>query len=145
MENKNCFYQSRFFCANVSLERRKGKSSQSARSPPVWPEWAIYWTLGNFSKPLATINLPKHLTFLGNFCKGVKIIHFTSEIIFGQLYRHLATFYWPHCLLVRGSMTDLLCAWFGFNETSKSFFNFIISKAAESKQVILRAGVWLSW
>ena len=26
---------------------------------PVWPDWAIYWTLGNFLKPLATINLPK--------------------------------------------------------------------------------------
>ena len=24
-------------------------------------------------------------TFLGNFCKGVKIYHFSSEIIFGQL------------------------------------------------------------
>ena len=40
---------------------------------------------GNFSKPLATINLPKSSTFLGNFCKGVYIIHFSSEIIFGQL------------------------------------------------------------
>ena len=29
----------------------------------VWPDWAIYWTLGNFSKPLATINLPKSPTF----------------------------------------------------------------------------------
>ena len=29
---------------------------------------AIYWTYGNFSKPLATINLPKSPTFLGNFC-----------------------------------------------------------------------------
>ena len=45
----------------------------------------IYWTLGNFSKPLATINLPKFPTFLGNFCKGVKILNFSSEIIFGQL------------------------------------------------------------
>ena len=25
-------------------------------SYPVWPGWAIYWTLGNFLKPLATIN-----------------------------------------------------------------------------------------
>ena len=24
----------------------------------VWPDWAIDWTLGNFSKALATINLP---------------------------------------------------------------------------------------
>jgi len=41
--------------------------------------------LGNFLKPLATIILPKSPTFLGNFCKGVKIYHFSSEIIFGQL------------------------------------------------------------
>ena len=60
------------------------KGSQSVR-----PDWAIYCTFGNDSKPLATINLPKSPTFLGNFCKGVKIIHFCREIIFGQLYRHL--------------------------------------------------------
>ena len=35
---------------------------------------------GHLFKPLATIN-----TFLGNFCKGVKIFNFSSEIIFGQL------------------------------------------------------------
>ena len=53
--------------------------------PPVWPYFAIYWTLGNLLKPLATINLPKSLTFLGNFCVVVKIYHFSSEIVFGQL------------------------------------------------------------
>ena len=52
---------------------------------PVWPDWVIYCTLGNHSKPLATINLPKFPTFVSNFCKGVKIIHFSSEIILGQL------------------------------------------------------------
>ena len=36
-------------------------------------------------KALATINLPKSQTFLGNFCKGVKIFNFSREIIFGQL------------------------------------------------------------
>ena len=41
--------------------------------------------LGNFSKPLARINLPKSPTFLDNFFKVVKIFHFSSEIIFGQL------------------------------------------------------------
>ena len=51
----------------------------------VWPHWAIYWTLGKFLKPLATIILSKSPTFLGNFCIGVKIYHFSSEIIFGQL------------------------------------------------------------
>ena len=51
----------------------------------VWPDLAIYWTLGNFLKPLATIDLPKSPTFLGNFCKSVKIYPYSSEIIFGQL------------------------------------------------------------
>ena len=64
---------------------------------PVWPDWAIYWTLGNFLKPMTTIDLPKSPTLLGNFCKGVKIYHFYSEIILGNFYRHLAIFFWSHC------------------------------------------------
>ena len=47
---------------------------------PVWKDWAIYCTLGNLLKPLATINLSKSPTFLGNFCKGVKIYHFSSHL-----------------------------------------------------------------
>ena len=52
-----------------------------------------FCTLGNFFKPLATINLPKSLTFLGNFCKGIKIYNFSSEIIFGQLLQAFGDFY----------------------------------------------------
>ena len=51
----------------------------------VWPDWAIYCTLGNFSKLVATISLPKLHTLLGNFCKGIKIVHLSSGIMFGQL------------------------------------------------------------
>ena len=57
----------------------------------VWPDWAIFCTLCNFLKPLATINIPKSPTFLGNFCKGLKIYHFSREIIL-HFYRHLAIF-----------------------------------------------------
>ena len=46
---------------------------------------AIYWTLGNFSK--ATTSLLKSTTFFGNFCKSVKILMFSSEMIFGQLLK----------------------------------------------------------
>ena len=49
----------------------------------MWLDWEIYWTLGNFLKPLTKIIFPKSPTFLGNFCKGVKRFNFTSEIIFG--------------------------------------------------------------
>ena len=51
----------------------------------VWPDLAIYWTLGKFLKSLATIYLPEPPTFLGNFCNGVKMYNFSSEIIFEQL------------------------------------------------------------
>ena len=51
----------------------------------VWQELVIFYTLGNLSKPLATINLPNSLTFLVNIWKGVIIINFISEIVFGHL------------------------------------------------------------
>ena len=59
----------------------------------VWPDWAIYWTLGKFIQPLETINLPKSLTFLGNFWKYVKIFNFSTEIIFGQLLLTFGDFF----------------------------------------------------
>ena len=40
-------------------------------------------------KAFGNNQLPKSPTFLSIFCKGAKIIHFSNEIIFGQLlYRH---------------------------------------------------------
>ena len=59
---------------------------------PVWPDWAIYRNLGNFSKPLATINLPISPTFLRNSCTGVKILHFLVKSFLRKFYRHLAFF-----------------------------------------------------
>ena len=59
----------------------------------MWPDWAIFCSLCNFSKPLATINLPKSLTFLSNFSKGIKIYHFSCEIIFVQLLQTFGDFY----------------------------------------------------
>ena len=56
-------------------------------------DWAIYWTLGKFLKPLATNILPRSPTFLGNLCKGVKIDHFSSEIIFGELLGNIWRFF----------------------------------------------------
>ena len=55
----------------------------------MWPDWAIYWTLGNFSKHLATIVLPKLPTFHGNFV----IFHFSSKIIFGQVFIIICNFF----------------------------------------------------
>ena len=62
---------------------------------PVWPDWVICFTLGNFPSLLHHF-LPKLPTVLGNFCKVSKIFHFSSGIILGNFYRHLATFYCSH-------------------------------------------------
>ena len=48
---------------------------------------------GQVLKPLATIQFPNSLTFLGNFCKGVKISYFSSENIFGQILQKFGNFF----------------------------------------------------
>ena len=58
----------------------------------VWPDLPIYWTLGNFSKTLATISLPKTPTFLGNFLEVSKYLIFLVKSFLGNFYRHLAIF-----------------------------------------------------
>ena len=45
----------------------------------------FFLTLGNFSKPVATIISPKSPHFR-QFAKGIKIFHFSSEISFGSLF-----------------------------------------------------------
>ena len=57
---------------------------------------AIYCILGNFSKPVATIDLPKLPTCLGIFCKVIKIVHFASEIILGELLFIVWQFFTGH-------------------------------------------------
>ena len=45
---------------------------------------------------MATTILSKSPTFLGNFCKGIKIFPFSSEIIFGQLLFHIRRLFTGH-------------------------------------------------
>ena len=83
----------------------------------MWPDWAIFCTLGNHSKQGANIILPKLPTLLGNFCKGVKTIHFSIEIIFGQLLYTFGDFYlvtcfqpiFPSTVRIRGSILKNSC------------------------------------
>ena len=56
------------------------------------PDLVNLLDLRQLLKPLATINLSKSPTFLGNFCKDVKIYHFLLKSSLGNLYRHLAIF-----------------------------------------------------
>ena len=54
---------------------------QFPRSVTILGDLLDFWQL---FKAYGNINLPKSLTFLGNFCQGVKIYNFSHEIIFGQ-------------------------------------------------------------
>ena len=58
---------------------------------------------GQVLKPLATYNLPKSPTFLCKFFKGVKIYHFSSEIIFGQLLQTFGDFFLGHTGFIQRS------------------------------------------
>ena len=52
--------------AEIKVEGAQGQELVNAGDqefPPVWPDWAIYYNLGNFSKPVTTIILPKLSTF----------------------------------------------------------------------------------
>ena len=52
----------------------------------VWPDWAIYSTLGNFSKPVAaTIILPKSCQIFRQFCKFFSWNHFWAS--FKEIWR----------------------------------------------------------
>ena len=62
----------------------------------VWPDLAIYYTLGNFSKPGQQVFCQNGQHIFGNFCKGVKIIYFTREILFGQLLQTFGDFLIGH-------------------------------------------------
>ena len=65
-----------------TYQRRNQTALQSVR-----PDWAIYCTLGDFLKPLATINLTKSPTFLVS-----KSIIFLVKSFLGNFNRHLAIF-----------------------------------------------------
>ena len=73
---------------------------------PVWPGLVIFCPLGNHSKLVAIITLPKSPTSLGNFCKGVKIIHFLVNsfwAIFIHIWRFLSDHTAGSSLSISGS------------------------------------------
>ena len=56
----------------------------------------IYCTLGNYSKPVATIILPKFHTVVAIFVKVSKVFTFLVKYVLGNFYSNLASFYWSH-------------------------------------------------
>ena len=54
---------------------------------------ALWVTFQSLCQQLFCPNRPH---FYANFCKVVEIFNFACEIILGNFYRYLATFYWSH-------------------------------------------------
>ena len=44
------------FTIEAKLDTHKNNKKFTLLLQAVWPDWAIYWTFGNFSKPMATIS-----------------------------------------------------------------------------------------
>ena len=70
------------------------------RLTTVWPDWAIYCTLGNFSKPVQQLFCQNRQHFKAIFVKVSKSVIFLVKSFLGNLsflgnfYRHWATFHW---------------------------------------------------
>ena len=79
-DSKNCFL---IFCSCNLSQRVSFHASAEALSSVT--RLGDLVEFGQLFKTCGTIGLPKSLAFLGNFCKGVKIFNFSSDIIFGQL------------------------------------------------------------
>ena len=62
----------------------------------MWPDWAIFCTLGNQSKLVATNILPKSPTI---FVKLSKSLIFQVKLFLGNFYRYLAIFIWSHWII----------------------------------------------
>ena len=81
-------------CRGWQDPRRRRRGRRHCCS--VWPDLAIYWTMGNF-KALGNNWFAKSPTFLGNFIKVSKFFIFLVKSFLGNFYRHLAIFFWSHC------------------------------------------------
>ena len=89
----------------------------------VWPDWAIYCTLGSFSKPVATIILPKLPTFLGKLSEAVKIFHFNIEYHFWATFIDIWRLFTGHTALDAewGLWISEAKAWEGEEERKKEW------------------------
>ena len=63
---------------------------------PIVGQIGQFLHFGQLFKASGHNYLPQMPTLLGNFCKGVKIIHFSFEIIFGQLLQTFGNFFTGH-------------------------------------------------
>ena len=98
----------------------------------MWPDWAIYCTLGNFLKPVATIILPKSPTFLGNYGKGGKIFHFHTDIIYWPTFIDIWRLFTGHT----GCVVDLFGAnKFALPPSNKDFLRKLFCGRKKNKKI----------
>ena len=83
-------------------------TQQVCHTHTVWPYWAIFWTLGNFSKPVGTISLPKSSTFFGIFVKVSKSIIFEWNHFWATL-KDIWWLFTGHTVLIWHFSTKFVC------------------------------------
>ena len=110
----------------------------------VWPDCAIYCTLGNFSKPVATIIMPKSPTFLVNFDREFIFVPLFKWNHFCATFIEIWRLFTGHTPANREKIGPLLCwlskkfRWFleGFN---------LISIDSYQNERSARHPVWPDW
>ena len=67
----------------------------------MWPDWAIFWTLGNFLSLWKQLICPNLSNSLEIFVNVSKSFIFLVKSFLGNFYRHLGIFLWSHCSRLR--------------------------------------------
>ena len=79
-------------CSSTGTGSRSNMQVRKLRLWSVWPDWAIYCTLGNFSKPWQDIFFPNCPHFQSIFVKVSKSFIILVKSFLGNFYWHLAIF-----------------------------------------------------
>ena len=78
--------------------------------------------------------MPKSPTFLGNFCEGVKIFHFSCEIIFGQTFINIWRFF---LVTLLGSYKEIVPSY--LTEVIKRQRNMSTKKEKSTELIVIKA------
>ena len=85
-----------WFQSKSPVKRMATLKETKLLAAPGWPSGVARWDqcdqIGRFIGLWATFQ------FLGNFCKGFKILNFLEKLFLGNFCRHLAIFFWSHWL-----------------------------------------------
>ena len=108
------------------VKTRLGVNGPRFGQRPVWSVTGLgdFLHFGQFFKACGKNYFAQIVHILGNFCKGVQIIHFSSEIIFGQLLLTFVRLFISHTACVSQQVPYIIITSFSPKNRSDQISKF---------------------